>query len=205
MLYKELHQYLKRLDFENIKDDRKRLLIPLLAYLQGLHHSNQAINLNFICTHNSRRSHLAQCWAQAIAYDLGLGHVHAYSGGTEATAVFSEVLHVLKEGGFQTHSIATKPQPIHAIKYSAIQQPILSFSKKYDDFFNPSTDFVAIMVCSDAEQKCPFVHGAAARFAIPFEDPKMADGTSQQTQAYQERSQQIATELLYVFSQIATS
>jgi arsenate reductase len=35
-----------------------------------------------------------------------------------------------------------------------------------------------------------------------YEDPKVSDGTPQQQEVYQERSEQIATEMKYVFSKI---
>lgn len=102
----------------------------------------------------------------SCAYHLGLSHVRAYSGGTEATSVFEEVLHSLNKSGFQIDSIATKPQAVHAVKYSENQHPILSFSKIHHDSFNPESDFIAIMVCSDAEQKCPLF--MALRLALRF-------------------------------------
>jgi len=44
--------------------------------------------------------------------------------------------------------------------------------------------------------------GADVRISIPFEDPKLFDGTPQQDDKYLQRSLQIATELKYVFSKI---
>jgi arsenate reductase len=45
-----------------------------------------------------------------------------------------------------------------------------------------------------------FIAGAEKRIPITYEDP--FDNTPQQAEKYQERSLQIATEMLYVFSQI---
>jgi arsenate reductase len=58
------------------------------------------------------------------------------------------------------------------------------------------------MTCTSADQGCPFVAGAEKRFSIPFEDPKIADGTPEQASKYEERSLQIATEMKFIFSQI---
>jgi len=50
--------------------------------------SKQVICLNFICTHNSRRSHLSQVWAQALAIILTLKMFFVILEGTESTALF---------------------------------------------------------------------------------------------------------------------
>ena len=44
------------------------------------------IQLMFVCTHNSRRSHISQQRAQASAAYLNVDNVQTFSGGTEATA-----------------------------------------------------------------------------------------------------------------------
>ena len=44
------------------------------------------------------------------------------------------------------------------------------------------------------------MRGADRRFAIPYEDPKVADGTDAEAARYDERSLQIAAEMLYVLS-----
>lgn len=78
----------------------------------------------------------------------------------------------------------------------------LHFLKKYDNIFNPSTGFAAIMTCSQAEGDCPFILGAEKRIPVTFEDPKISDATPEQTRIYRERSLQIGAEMFYVFSQI---
>jgi len=75
-----------------VSAERKEVLQPLAAYLQGKLNAGETIRLNFICTHNSRRSHLSQIWAQAMAFYFGVKNVFCYSGGTEATAMFPKVV-----------------------------------------------------------------------------------------------------------------
>jgi len=58
------------------------------------------------------------------------------------------------------------------------------------------------MTCSQADEGCPFVPGAAVRIPITFEDPKAFDNTPLQAAKYAQRSMQIATEMFYVFSKI---
>jgi arsenate reductase len=158
--------------------------------------------MNFICTHNSRRSHLSQVWAQTIAHYFAIKNVFCYSGGTEATALFPMAAKTLKTSGFQIKTISKNDNPVYSIKYSNNTHPIIGFSKKFDDDFNPKSEFVAIMTCDSANEACPIVSGAEKRIPITFEDPKAFDNTPQQEEKYAERSLQIATELFYVFTQI---
>ncbi|MBW2160612.1 MAG: hypothetical protein JRH14_11750 [Deltaproteobacteria bacterium] len=43
-------------------------------------------------------------------------------------------------------------------------QGVECFSKTYDDPGNPAEGFVAVMTCSEADEACPVVSGAALRF-----------------------------------------
>lgn len=201
-LFSEIEQVIKELNPETISNQRKAVLQPLIDYIQSKVSNHQDIRINFICTHNSRRSHLAQIWAQTLAYHFTIKNLFCYSGGTEATALFPVVVETLQNLGFKIKSISESNNPIYSIKYADNAYPIIGFSKKLDDDFNPKSEFAAIMTCSQADDGCPFVVGAEKRIPITFEDPKIFDGTPQQAEKYQERSLQIATELFYVFSQI---
>tara|TARA_R110002051_G_scaffold159564_2_gene231045 strand:- start:5238 stop:5870 length:633 start_codon:yes stop_codon:yes gene_type:complete len=185
-----------------ISHERIVLLQPLIDYIQEKVTCKQAIRLNFICTHNSRRSHLSQVWAQTIASYFKIQNTYCYSGGTEATALFPKVIETLKNQGFNIHTISEGTNPIYSIKYASNEHPIIGFSKKFDDDFNPESAFAAILTCSSADQGCPFISGAEKRIPITFEDPKKFDNTPQQAEKYLERSLQIATELVFVFSKI---
>ncbi len=202
MLFKTIQNRINELKVEHISVDRKEILQPLIDFIQIKAKDNQEIRLNFICTHNSRRSHLAQVWAQALAFHFSIEKVFCYSGGTEATALFPIVAKTLEHSGFEINSISENKNPIYSIKYAENEHPIIGFSKRFDDNFNPKEAFAAILTCSQADQGCPFIPGAEIRIPITFEDPKVFDNTTQQAQKYQERSLQIAAELTYVFSQI---
>ena len=175
---------------------------PLIDFIQTKVTNQQEIRLNFICTHNSRRSHLAQIWAQTAAAYFNIKNVFCYSGGTEATALFPMVAKTLEQSGFEIKTISEGNNPIYIIKYSENEHSIIGFSKTYDDDFNPQSEFAAVLTCSQADEGCPFIAGAEKRIPLPFEDPKAFDNTPQQEEKYKERSLQIATELFYVFSQI---
>lgn len=189
-------------NFDTISTTRKAVLQPLVDYIQQKVNQNQAINLNFICMHNSRRSHLSQVWAQVAASFYDIKNVNCYSGGTEETALFPKVAETLENQGFQIFKIAETNNPIYGIKYDENEMPIISFSKKYDNVFNPVSQFGAIMTCSQADGGCPFIAGAEKRMPITFEDPKISDGTTEQNTVYEQRSTEIAAEMMYVFSQI---
>lgn len=187
---------------QSISDERKVVLLPLVNYIQEKVNAGESIRLHFICTHNSRRSHLSQIWAQTMAYHVGLKNVSCYSGGTEATAIFIKVLETLTSQGFQVLRLSGNENPVVAVKFAANENPILCFSKTYDHPFNPSTQFGAVMTCSNADEGCPIVVGSEARFPIKYDDPKAYDETPLQTEKYAEKSLDIAREMWWVFSQI---
>ena len=201
-IFPPIQATLKSLDFKTISAERKQTLQPLIDYIQTKATNHQEIRLNLICTHNSRRSHLSQVWAQTAAAYYGIPNVFCYSGGTEATAMFPMAAKTLEKAGFQIQTIANGTNPIYAIKYAENAHPIIGFSKTYDDAFNPQSEFAAILTCSQADGGCPFIAGAELRIPITYEDPKAFDNTPQQAEKYEERSLQIATEMSYVFSQI---
>lgn len=201
-LYPKIEAVIKGLDPRIISGERKAVLLPLIDLVRSKVSNHQEIRINFICTHNSRRSHLAQVWAQTLAYHFNIKNVFCYSGGTEATALFPMVAETLQNSGFKIKTISEGNNPIYSIKYADNEHPIIGFSKKLDDDFNPRSEFSAILTCSQADDGCPFVPGAEKRIPITFEDPKIFDNTPQQAEKYKERSLRIATELFYVFSQI---
>ncbi len=202
MLFPELKTRIDHLKLETVSEERKKVLQPLADYIKLKAANNQQIRLNFICTHNSRRSHLGQVWAQTLAHYFNISNVFCYSGGTESTSLFPVIAETLTQQGFQILTLSEGKNPIYAIKYTENQHPVIGFSKKFDDNFNPKSQFAAIMTCSQADDDCPYIAGAEKRIPIPFEDPKAFDNTPQQLEKYKERTLHIATELFYVFSQI---
>lgn len=201
-IFPEIEKAISTFNFESILADRKITLLPLIDFIQAKVNNKKAVRLNLICTHNSRRSHLSQIWAQTAAAHYRIENVFCYSGGTEVTAMFPMVAETLKNSGFKIQTLSEGTNPVYAIKYAENEHPVIGFSKTYDDDFNPESEFAAIMTCSQADGGCPFISGAEKRITITFEDPKAFDNTPQQKEMYHERSLQIATEMFYVFSQI---
>ncbi len=200
-MYSKLSQTIDTIALMEVSSERKIILQALIDYIQPKVVDCEAIRLNFICTHNSRRSHLSQVWAQTMAHYFGLTQVYCYSGGTEATAMFPKVAETLASQGFQIQSLSEGTNPVYALKYTENETPIICFSKTFDDAFNPSSQYAAIMTCSTADEACPFIAGADQRLPIRYDDPKAFDGTESMDLKYQERSLEIAAEMYYVFSQ----
>lgn len=201
-IFSEIESTINELNLKSITEDRKVILKPLIDFIQLKVSKKQEVRLHFICTHNSRRSHLSQVWAQTMAVFFNIQNVVCYSGGTESTALFPMIAETLMNSGFQVTTISETNNPIYSIKYAENAHPIIGFSKKVDNNFNPKSEFAAIMTCSQADGDCPFIVGAEKRIPITYDDPKVFDNTPQQALQYEERSLQIATELFYVFSQI---
>ncbi|ADF51108.1 probable arsenate reductase [Zunongwangia profunda SM-A87] len=199
-MYRSIQQFIENLDITKISEDRKINLEDFIGFIAQKLKSKETVNLNFICTHNSRRSHFSQIWAQTIAEFLGIKTIKSYSGGTEATAVYPSVLKAFQSVGFSLGRLSENENPVSFLKYADDAPPIVCFSKVYDHPFNPKTNFAAVMTCSQANEACPFVPGAEARISFTFEDPKISDGTPRELEKYQEKSKEIATDLLYVFS-----
>ncbi|SCY33754.1 arsenate reductase [Nonlabens sp. Hel1_33_55] len=200
-MFQKLKQHIEELDVNTIAEDRKALLDELTAYISFKKKENQPINLNFICTHNSRRSHLGQIWAAAMASYFEISDVLTFSGGTETTAVFPMIIKTLQSQGFRIDIVDESENPLYEAAYGE-DDAVYLFSKIYDDESNPDENFAAIMTCSQADEGCPFIAGTDKRIALTYEDPKVSDGTEQQEATYLERSTQIATEMKYVFSNI---
>ncbi len=204
-LISKLDGFVSSIKHKTISEERRQVLQPLVDYIQEKVNSKEEILLNFICTHNSRRSHLAQIWAKSMAHFYNVTKVKCYSGGTEATAVFPMIIKTLENTGFQIIKLSEEDNPSYSIKYAENTTPIIAFSKSIEHQQNPKSNFAGIMTCSQAEETCPFVIGAEKRISINYKDPKEFDNTPLQEEKYQERSLQIATELHYVFSKIKSS
>jgi protein-tyrosine phosphatase/arsenate reductase len=199
-----IKQYCDKLiaEFDVIPKERQALLEELSNYVSSKKESHQAIQLVYICTHNSRRSHFGQIWAQVAANYFNVKNVTSFSGGTEATAFNSNAINAIKRVGFDVKPLDETTNKRYHVVYDETENPIICFSKVYDDAQNPQTNFAAIMTCSDAEENCPFIPGVELRIGTTYDDPKAFDNTPLQDAKYDERCKQIALETLYVFSKV---
>ncbi len=202
-LYSELRRYLDErvTEFGAIPSDRKAELAQVSDYVRERLSRSEPAKLTFICTHNSRRSHLSQIWAQVAAEYYGLVGVETFSGGTEATAFNPRAVAAMQRCGLKI--VADDPaatNPRYSVYTSDSATPQACFSKAYGDPQNPSKGYCAVMTCSQADDACPLVMGCDLRMPIRYEDPKVADDTEFEAQRYDERSAQICSEMLYMMS-----
>ncbi len=178
-----------------IHPDRKSLLDDLVILIKK---QEGTIRINFICTHNSRRSQLAELLCFYISRTMGIDTIKSYSGGTEATAFNIRMINALKSLGFDIQNQGYEDNPIYLFQYN--DEDKYMFSKIYDHESNPNDDFIAITVCSDADQNCPYMPGADHRFHLSFEDPKAYDGTVVEGEKYKEKIYEIGSELYYILA-----
>lgn len=195
-----------RADESSISEKRKSLLKEIAQYIENKTKNKEYVDLVFICTHNSRRSHFGQIWAETASIYYKIPNINCFSGGTEETELNPRTIHSLKLAGFkieQTDRDSYRDEnPVYNISISNNSKPIKGFSKRITHKNNPQSNFAAIMTCSDADEACPIVHGADARFPLTYEDPKIADNTVQEEEIYMQRCRQIAVEMFYLFSNI---
>ena len=185
-----------------IPAERKESLDLLADFVMERKAAGATADLTFICTHNSRRSHLSQLWAATAAWSFGHDHVRTYSGGTEATAFNPRAVAAVERAGFQVVRPEGK-NPVVEVSFTKDHAAERCWSKKYDDPANPQKDFCAVMTCSEADKNCPIVLGALDRISLPYNDPKEADNTPGEAARYDERCLQIAAELWYVMQRAA--
>lgn len=203
-LYPRLQETVSSLtkQFSTIAEERKKILAELTSFIQSKISNHEEIALVFICTHNSRRSHLSQIWAQAAAAFYDIDHVSSYSGGTEATAFNPRAVTAMREAGFRIETNAGGTNPRYQVGFSDDAPELIVFSKRYDAEPNPRKGFAAVMTCSHADENCPVILGMDKRISLTYNDPKDFDGTEWEAAKYRERVLEIGTEILYAFSQV---
>ena len=199
-IYPELTRKIQELKKLQVPAQRKEILQPLIEFIQQKRDEENPVLLNFICTHNSRRSQLAQVWAKAISsyYEI---ETSCFSGGTEETAFFKNAIETLKRAGFKITLEKGENSKIE-VRFSEYEEALFCYSKVFDAPENPSKDFAAVMTCSHADENCPFIPGADSRIALDYADPKEFDSSPRAAEKYDERSNQIASEMIYVFENI---
>ena len=203
LFYPSLAETIANLPFAAISTERLQLLDEMADYLLAKVKQGKEIRLNFICTHNSRRSQFSQVWAQTAAAYFGIDAA-CYSGGVEVTAFNERAVAALKRDGFKVLQKGEE-NPVYFVFPGEDAEPIITFSKVYDDALNANKEFAAVMTCDHADDNCPFIPGAEKRFPLRFEDPKAFDDSPLEEKMYSERSRQIAAELFYLFEKVGKS
>ena len=187
---------------KHITESRKKILKILIEYFLEKLENNHEVNLNFICTHNSRRSQFCQIWSYAASHYFKIP-IKCHSGGTEITECNIRTINSIKLDGFLVSSENNNRH--YLVSAGNNISPIKVYSKLFNESINKNMPYAAVMTCSDADKNCPFIPGAEKRISLPFEDPKEFDDTLIEAKKYKECSLKIASEVFYVFNEVDKS
>ncbi len=182
-----------------VSNKRTFVLNEIVNYIYKKTSENKIPKLNFICTHNSRRSQFCQFWATFFSNYYHI-KCEVYSGGTVETEVYKSVINNISDYGFNI-SLKKCKNPVYSINFKN-QNLGNYFSKFYNNFENPKNEFAAIMTCTDVENNCPLVEGSEIKFSLPYKDPKKHDMSKNEKNEYKKTSEKIASEMNYLFKTI---
>jgi hypothetical protein len=173
-LFPKLSNYCNSLstEFNQINEERKAELKGIANFIVEQRKEHKPANLLFVCTSNSRRSHMAQVWSQIASYYYSIDSVFTFSGGTEQTRVNINAIDALNRTGIEIYSNNQGDNPLRYVRVGNKINPWVIFSKKYTDATNPKNNFVAVMVCSEADKACPFVGGPNQELAYLIKTQK---------------------------------
>jgi arsenate reductase (thioredoxin) len=190
-------------EFDQIPASRMDQLDQISQYIRDKTSQGETIKLTFVCTHNSRRSQFAQVWAAVAAAYYGVADLETFSGGTEVTAMNYRCADALRRCGLEISSDdENADNPRYQVKFGPEVDALGCFSKHHASAPNPTAGYGAVMTCSQADESCPTVSGCDYRVALTYDDPKAADGLPEESDVYDERSWQIAREMLYLMSRV---
>ncbi|MBM3262777.1 MAG: protein-tyrosine-phosphatase [candidate division Zixibacteria bacterium] len=189
-------------DFPIISNERRHALNRIAAYVDACVKTGKNARLTFVCTHNSRRSQMAQIWAHTAAVWYGVPQVHTFSGGSEVTAFDVRAIRALVRAGFRIDQESRDNNSIFWVKSGPDRIPVEAFSKLYNDPVNPSEDFCAVMTCTEADRTCPMPPGAVGRVVVPYRDPKWHDDLPDEIRRYDDCCRQISAEMFWIFSRL---
>lgn len=187
----------------DVPEDRRVVLREGAAFASERVKEGKPVRMVFICTHNSRRSHLGQVWAQVAAEVFGVPKVETFSAGTEATACNVRTVRALERAGLGVTVEREGDNPLYRLICGTEDESVTCWSKTLEDTSLPKDDFAALMCCGSADAACPLVTGATARVRLLYRDPKEADDTPEEAARYDERCLQIATEMLWMMREVA--
>jgi len=199
-LLKPLKQLIQEIDTKDIQFDRKSNLDKIANYVADNLEKNNEINLNFICNYNSRRSQITQIWAKTVAEYFGIP-IHTYSAGLKEARIPDIVIETLSNQGFKIVSKESTP-PIYFLFYSKNCDPLILYSKHFNDPINKQSNITAIMTCKQADENCPIIPNAKIRFKLYYDDPIIYEKDENIQQHYWEASNKIASEMYYIFSSV---
>ena len=201
LLSPQLHQLLKQLgkEREHISGTRIAKLRRIADVISiGLREANP-LTVVFVCTHNSRRSQLAELWFRTLSTVYGLEDITVASAGTEATAFNEKMIHALELAGFEFQISGNSNNPTYhqlTADHNITGPPM--YSKTLEQAFTRPVHGVAIMVCDSAADVCPHVPNIRYRAELLYKDPKISDDTPEEAAVYDARVREIGREMLFL-------
>lgn len=192
----------RKAEFGQIEEDRKKLLMSMGGSFYEKLKKQERINLLFVCTHNSRRSQMAQALMQAASDYYHIVGIQPLSAGTKETAFHPYAIKALRSSGFLIKQVEAGSNPVYEVKLNANTAVGDMFSKALDHISVPVKDFVAVMVCDQADAECPFVPGADSRFSVHYEDPGKNDRHPDPLGFYKQTLRNIGREMMFLASSI---
>jgi hypothetical protein len=194
--------------FDQIDPAHREAGEKLARWIAANHVPGKPLHVTFICTGNSRRSILGASMGNLAAAYAGMPEVRFHSGGTTPSAFNPRAIAALEAVGFAIKPTGKQAprgeprteNPVYHVAWGDGFET-LEFSKHYGDASNPQNGFAALMVCSEADEGCPFVKGAALRVSMPYLDPKIYDDGAYEGAKYAERRDDIGRLMLAVMVQ----
>jgi hypothetical protein len=194
--------------FDQVAPAHREAGARLALWIAENHRPGTPLHVTVVCTGNSRRSILGSAMGNLAAAYAGLPEVRFHSGGTAPTAFNPRTMAALRAIGFAVEPTGAEaprgepgtPNPACRVSWGEGLEAV-EFSKLYADPANPREGFAALMVCSEADEGCPFVRGAALRLSMPFLDPKAYDDGAYEAAKYAERRDNIGRLMLAVMVQ----
>ena len=186
---------------QNKPDRHEQLLNQIASFVTEELKRGSRPKLHFICTHNSRRSQFAQAWCTLVQKWMNLDVADCYSGGTEVTACNERTVAALERAGCRIKTEGSE-NPVYTVTTEDSDVEVKLWSKVYDDNANPDHDFAAVMTCDHADANCPYIPGALRRFPLTYTDPKYADNTELEQEAYDNTCSMIAADMIRLLRKV---
>ncbi len=206
------HAELLTTSFDMIDEPHRIAAEELADWMVKNYKLSEPLHVTVVCTGNSRRSILGATMGNIAASYYGMPEIRFHSGGTAPTAFNPRTIAALREVGVEIEATGKEASrgepktanPIYRVRWGTPGEPTFEateFSKTYFDSSNPQSGFAALMVCSEADEACPLVKGAAARISMPYLDPKIYDDSQFEAAKYAERRDDIGRLMLSVMMQ----
>jgi arsenate reductase (thioredoxin) len=201
--------------FDQIDELHREAGQALADWIVKNYKPGRPLHVSVICTGNSRRSILGATMGNIAAAYYGLPEIRFHSGGTAPSAFNPRTIAALREIGVEVEPTGEQAprgepstaNPVYRVRWGQPGGPsdpaleATEFSKTYFDRSNPQDGFAALMVCSEADEGCPFVKGASLRISMPYLDPKIYDGGAYEPLKYAERRDDMGRLMLSVLMQ----